>query len=272
VGDTWRAIVLGIIEGLTEFLPISSTGHMVIAIPLMGIRASATPWNVLLWVSQFGAILAVVVYFWRDLWRRTFHPPEGGWGAHVVTKLLAAMVPTVVIGLPLKYVLDPLEESPVATAAALIVGAGAIWYIDRRFRRPVRMTIEDVSLVQAACIGVIQCLSIWPGVSRSGASIMGGMVLGLSPRVATEFSFYLAIPTMLAAAVFRLGAYWSQMTSQHAAVVTLGTATSFVVALLVVAGFMEYVKRYSFMPFVVYRVILGVTVLVAAWTMRGVTG
>jgi undecaprenyl-diphosphatase len=264
--------VLGIIEGLTEFLPISSTGHMVIAMPLMGIRASATPWNVLLWVSQFGAILAVVVYFWRDLWNRTLGPGRGGWRGHLLTKLLVAMIPTVLVGLPLKRVLDPLEESPVATAVALIVGAGAIWYIDRRFRRAVRMTLEDVTLGQAAFIGLIQCVSIWPGVSRSAASIMGGMVLGLSPRVATEFSFYLAIPTMLAAAVFRVGTYWSLMTWQHAALVTLGTATSFVVALLVVAGFMEYVKRYSFMPFVVYRVILGVTVLVAAWTMRGETG
>lgn len=267
MGDAWRAIVLGVIEGLTEFLPISSTGHMVIAMPLMGVRAAVPPWNVLLWVSQFGAILAVVVYFWRDLWRRTFCPPRGGWRAHIVTKLLAAMIPTVVIGLPLKQLLDPLEESPVATAAALIIGAGAIWYIDRRFRRTVRMALEDVTLAQATFIGLIQCVSVWPGVSRSATSIMGGMVLGLSPRVATEFSFYLAIPTMLAAAVFRLGTYWGQMSTQHAAVIMLGTATSFVVALLVVAGFMEYVKRYSFTPFVVYRIILGVAVLVVSWAL-----
>lgn len=269
MGDAWRAIVLGIIEGLTEFLPISSTGHMVIAMPLMGIRAANTPWNVLLWVSQFGAILAVVVYFWRDLWRRILHPADGGWRGHLLTKLLVAMIPTVVVGLPLKRVLDPLEESPIATAVALIVGAGVIWYIDRHFRRLRRMTLEDVTLAQAALIGLIQCVSTWPGVSRSAASIMGGMVLGLSPRVATEFSFYLAIPTMLAAAVFRAGTYWDQMTSQHAALVTLGTATSFVVALLVVAGFMEYVKHYSFMPFVVYRLILGVMVLVFWWAAAG---
>lgn len=259
--DYVNAAILGIIEGLTEFLPVSSTGHMVIAMPLLGVRATAPPWNVLLWVSQFGAILAVILFFWRDLWRRTFHPPVRTWRAHVLTKLVVAMIPTVTLGLLLKRYLDPLEDLPIAVAAALIVGAGAIEYIDRRYRRQVPQELENVSLRQAFLIGAIQCVSMWPGISRAGASILGGMVLGLTPRVATEFSFYLAIPTMLAAAAKTLWSHRHELHANVMTVVVLGTALAFVTALLVVAGFMNYVRRYRFTPFAVYRVILGAVVL-----------
>lgn len=259
--DIIHAIILGVIEGLTEFLPVSSTGHMVIAMPALGLEADQPPWNVLLWVSQFGAILAVIVYFWRDLWRRTFTRPERGWQHHLFVKLLAAMVPTVILALLFKDYLDPLESMPVAVAIALILGAGAIELIDRRYRREVPQTLDDVTLVQAFWIGVIQCISMIPGVSRSGATIMGGMTLGLSPRVATEFSFYLAIPTMLGAAVKTLGDH--KLEAEHLTVVLVGTAVSFVVALAVVAWFLDFVKRHRFRVFAIYRVVLGVAVL--AW-------
>ena len=262
--DVLRAVVLGIIEGLTEFLPVSSTGHLVIAMPLMDISASQPPWSTLLWVSQFGAILAVVVYFWRDLWKRCTAPLTD-WRSHLLVKLAAAMIPTVVIALLLKRVLTPLEESPTAVAAALIVGAFVILFIDRRYRRQGPMQLDQVTLAQAFWIGVIQCISMWPGVSRSGASIMGGMVLGLTPRVAAQFSFYLAIPTMLAAGVKTLWDERHTLSSDGAAVVLVGTATSFVVALIVVATFMEYVKRRRFTPFVIYRIALGLAVLAFYW-------
>ena len=281
--DALNAIILGIIEGLTEFLPVSSTGHMVIAMPLLGVDAKTAPWNILLWVSQFGAILAVVVYFWRDLWRRTIGPiaarlPPGiprrhlgreiwkaiaaGWRQHILTKLFVAMVPTVVIAVALKKHLDPLEDMPVAVAGALIVGAFIMEFIDRRYRRVVPQELEDVTLRQAFLIGIIQCISMWPGVSRAGATIMGGMALGLTPRVATEFSFYLAIPTMLAAAVKTLWKYRHELGTASADLVIIGSAVAFVVALLVVAGFIGYVKRYRFTPFAIYRVVLGAAVLV----------
>jgi undecaprenyl-diphosphatase len=256
------SVILGVIEGLTEFLPVSSTGHMVIAMPLLGVKASEPPWNVLLWVSQFGAILAVIVYFWRDLWRRTFQPPSRDWQQHIMTKLFVAMVPTGVLALAFKGFLDPLEEMPVAVAIALILGAGAIEFIDRRYRKTGEQTLEDVTLWQAFWIGAIQTISMVPGVSRSGASIMGGMTLGLTPRVAAEFSFYLAIPTMLAAGAKTTLDHWEDMTRENALVVLVGTAVSFVVALLVVAAFMGFVKRYRFTVFAVYRVILGVAVLI----------
>ncbi len=259
--DSLRAIVLGIIEGLTEFLPVSSTGHLVIAMPLLGVRGDTVPWNVLLWVSQFAAILAVILYFWRDLWRRTFRPPVRGWHRHIVTKLVVAMIPTVGLALPFKKYLDPLETMPLAVAIALILGAGVMEWIDRRFRRMQPQTLEDVTLAQAFWIGALQCISMVPGVSRAGASIMGGMALGLTPRVATEFSFYLAIPTMLGAAVKTLHKYREQMTSDAAGLLVLGSAASFVAALFVVAAFLEYVKRYPFRPFALYRVVLGLAVI-----------
>lgn len=260
--DLLRAVILGIVEGLTEFLPVSSTGHMILVMPWLGISAAQEPWGTLLWVSQLGAILAVVLYFWRDLWRRTFRPPTRLWADHIVVKLLAAMLPTVFLAVTLKKrYFDPLEESPVAVAAALIVGAGLMWWIDRRYRRDRPMSLEQVSLSQAFLIGLIQCVSMWPGVSRSAACILGGMMLGLTPRVAAEFAFYLAIPTMLGAAVKELGDVWQQLTPDAAALLLIGSTVAFLTALLVVAAFMGYVQRYRFTPFVVYRVILGAAVL-----------
>ncbi len=264
--DHLQAVILGIIEGLTEFLPVSSTGHLVIAMPLLGVDARAAPWNILLWVSQFGAILAVIVYFGRDLWRRTFRPTAAGWRRHIFVKLGVAMAPTVVLALAFKRYFDPLEGMPVAVGGALIVGALLIVLIDRRYRRQARQELEDVTLRQAFLIGTIQCLSMWPGVSRAGATIMGGMVLGLTPRVATEFSFYLAIPTMLAAAAKTLFDHRAELSTDGAGVVLVGTVVSFAVALVVVAGFMGYVKRYRFTPFAVYRVVLGVIVLILHFT------
>jgi undecaprenyl-diphosphatase len=263
-----HAVILGIIEGLTEFLPISSTGHLILAERMLRIDPSAVQWKVLLFVCQTGAIAAVVLYFWRDLWRRTFHPPTTAWQQHILTKLFAALVPTVVLGLLFNRHMEALEDGPygpLATVGALIVGAFAMEYIDRRFRRSGPMELEHVRLAQAFLIGVIQCLAMWPGTSRSAATIMGGMALGLTPRVATEFSFYLAIPTLMLAGVKRAWDYRAAVTADQVALILLGTAVAFVVALVVVAAFMNYVRRYRFTPFAIYRVLLGVTVLVYLW-------
>lgn len=260
--DLLRAVILGIIEGLTEFLPISSTGHMVIAMPLLGVRGADPPWNVLLWVSQFGAILAVVTFFFRDLWREVFHPPRGSWHNHLLVKLGAAMVPTVLLAVLFKKHLDWMEDAPVAVAIALIAGALVMEWIDRTCRRDVSMEISDITLKQAVWIGAIQAISMVPGVSRAGATIMGGMVLGLSPRVATVFSFYLAIPTMLGAALDTLLDRHEGLARQDWGIVLVGTGVSYLVALLVVAGFLEFVKRYRFTVFSVYRILLGLTVLI----------
>ena len=266
--DLLNTIIFGVVEGLTEFLPVSSTGHLILTEHALGVDGDAPPWNILLWVSQFAAILAVVLYFWRDLWKRTFHPRTRFWEEHLLTKLATAMLPTVVLALLFKKLLDPLEHMPVAVAGALIVGGGIMEFIDRRYRRTVPQDLEHVSIQQAFLLGAIQCLAMWPGVSRAGATIMGGMALGLTPRVATEFSFYLAIPTMLAAATKTLWSHRAELNADNAGLVLVGSAVAFVVALLVVATFMGYVRRYRFTPFAIYRVVLGAAVLILWLTHR----
>jgi undecaprenyl-diphosphatase len=236
---------------------------MVIAMPLLGVRGTDPPWNVLLWVSQFGAILAIVTLFSRDLWREVFHPPRGRWQDHLLVKLGAAMIPTVVLALLFKKHLDWMEDAPVAVAIALIAGAIVMEWIDRTYRRDTAMEISDITLKQAVWIGAIQAISMVPGVSRAGATIMGGMVMGLSPRIATVFSFYLAIPTMLGAALDTLLDRHEGLSRQGWGVVLVGTGVSYLVAILVVVGFLEFVKRYRFTVFSVYRVLLGIAVL--AW-------
>jgi len=261
--DVFKAIILGIVEGLTEFLPVSSTGHMLLVQPLLNVSPAEPKWKMLLWVSQLAAVLAVILYFWRDLWARTFGATAGPLRNHLMTKLAVAMVPTVGLALLLHDHAERYLENPPAVAAALIVGAVAMLFIERRFRREGEMDVSEITLRQAFLIGVIQCLSMWSGISRSGASIMGGMVLGLTPRVATQFSFYLAIPTMLAAAAKTIWDERDNLNADAAGIVAIGSAAAFATALLVVAVFLEYVKSRRFTPFAVYRIALGAAVL--AW-------
>lgn len=265
MNDYLKATILGVIEGLTEFLPVSSTGHMILAKPLLGVDDGVPQWRVFLFLSQIGAILAVVLYFWRDLWRMTFHARVSHWSEHIVVKLLVAILPAIVLGKLFNDVMEKhLEEgpfAPYAVSGALIIGAGIMEWIDRRYRRDTPQELPDVTLKQAACIGLIQCLSMWPGVSRAAATIMGGMVVGLSPRVATEFSFVLAIPTMFAAGGYRLLKYHSDLTRDTLGVVGVGMLVSFVVALAVVVAFLSYVRKHRFRVFAIYRAVLGAVVL-----------
>ncbi|MCA9243943.1 MAG: undecaprenyl-diphosphate phosphatase [Phycisphaerales bacterium] len=262
--ELFQAIVMGVIEGVTEFLPVSSTGHMIIAQPLLGIDPELPQWRVFLVVSQLGAIAAVIVYFWRKLWQATFHPHQPGWSAHIIPKLLIAMAPAVLLQLVFKVndLLEAYLEKPVPVAIALIIGAFLIWWIDSAFRTRRRMEVDDVTLLQAFLIGCAQCVAMCPGTSRSAATIMGGMMVGLSPSIAAEFSFFLAIPTMFGASAVRLWKYRGDLNTDGLAIILIGAAVSFLVALLVIAAFMSYIKRRRFTAFVVYRILLGVTVLV----------
>jgi len=260
----FEAILLGIVEGLTEFLPVSSTGHLILTREWLGIDHEAPLQQMFLFVSQTGAILAVVLYFWRDLWRRLCAFSLATWRTHLFTKLLVAFIPSAIVGLAVKGVVERhLENNAPAVAIALILGAIAIELIDRRYRQIRPMTLDDVTMRQAFLIGLAQCLSLIPGVSRSGATIMGGMVVGLTPAVSTAFSFYLGIPTLLAAGAYSFVKHREHLTTDTAGVALLGTLVAFVVALLVVELFLGYVKRYRFRPFAIYRVVLGAVVLVA---------
>jgi undecaprenyl-diphosphatase len=263
-----RVVILGIIEGLTEFLPVSSTGHLILAMPWLGIDGNRQPWPVFLYFIQIGAILAVMLYFWRRLWRQVCSRPRAGWSSHLLAKLLLAMIPGSIAGLTLDHVMERYLEKPVPVAAALIIGAGIMVFIELRYSRRTPMRVEDVSLSQAVLVGLAQCFAVIPGTSRAMATIMGGIAVGLSPAVAAEFSFYLAIPTLCGAGLLRIVKHRGEIHADTAAMLGLGFAVSFVVALIVVSAFMRYIQTRPLRPFAVYRVILGLVVLAWWWSSR----
>ncbi len=268
MSDVLRAAVLGIVEGLTEFLPVSSTGHLILVQPLLGIDADIPPWKTFLYFIQIGAILAVVFYFGRGLVRQVFHPVRKGWRTHLITKLVVATIPAAAIGLPLNNWIESHLETPWVVAIALIVGAGLMELIERRFRRTGGGDPESITLRQSFLIGVAQCVSIIPGTSRAMATIMGGLLVGLPIGLATEFSFYLAIPTLLGAGTLKVIKHRHELHANEAVVLGVGFVTAFIVALLVVEGFMRYVQTRRLRPFAIYRVALGAAVL-AWWYATG---
>lgn len=256
-------ILLGIVEGLTEFLPVSSTGHLILASELLGYDAAT--WAMFNVVIQLGAILAVVVLYWRTFWAVGMGLLKGepsSW--RFLRNLIVAFIPAAVIGLAMHEQIEVLLGSPKVVAVALIVGGVAILAIERLIRTDRFHGIADIPLVRVIGIGFIQCLAMVPGVSRSGATIMGALTLGVERRTAAEFSFFLAIPTMLGATVLELAKKGDQITS--AAVgwdsIALGFIVSFIVALLVIKWFVGLVSRRGFVPFAWYRIIAGIGALV----------
>jgi undecaprenyl-diphosphatase len=266
MSDVIKAAILGVIEGLTEFLPVSSTGHMIVAMPLLEIDPDRPPWHAFLYFIQIGAILAVVVYFAGPLLRELRHRPPGGWPQHLLVKLAVASLPAAAIGLPLNDWVERRLEHPAPVAAALVAGAAVMELIERRFRRPAVTEAESVTLRQALFVGLAQCVSIIPGTSRAMATIMGGLIVGLSPAAATQFSFYLAIPTLLGAGTLKVVKHRHELNADEAALLAVGFGAAFFVALLVVRSFLQYVQRHRFRPFAIYRVLLGAAVLAWWWT------
>ena len=256
-------ILLGIVEGLTEFLPVSSTGHLILASELLGYDASV--WAMFNVMIQLGAILAVVVLYWRTFWAVAMGllrlDPVS---IRFVRNLLVAFIPAVVIGLALHDYIDTLLGSPRVVAVALVVGGVAILVIERLIREQRFHGIADIPLVRVIGIGFIQCLAMVPGVSRSGATIMGALTLGVERRTAAEFSFFLAIPTMLGASTLELLKKGDQLTSAQVGwdSIALGFIVSFIVALLVIKWFVGLVSRHGFAPFAWYRIIAGIGALV----------
>ncbi|MBF9150752.1 undecaprenyl-diphosphate phosphatase [Novosphingobium jiangmenense] len=259
------AILLGIVEGLTEFLPVSSTGHLILATELFGYDAHQ--WAMFNVVIQLGAILAVVVQYWRTFWAvgmglLKLNPMS----LRFLRNLLAAFIPSAVLGLALKKYIDVLLGSPSVVCWALIVGGIAILLIEKRARTGELTGIGELPLRQALGVGLAQCLAMVPGVSRSGATIMGALAMGIERRTAAEFSFFLAIPTMLGATTLELldnrdalmsgtmGVGWTE--------IGIGFAVSFVVALAVIRMFVAYVSKSGFKPFAWYRIVAGAVALV----------
>jgi undecaprenyl-diphosphatase len=251
--DILTIILLGIVEGVTEFIPVSSTGHLILAGELLGYDSAR--WAVFNVVIQLGAILAVVVLYWRTFWAVLVglirRQPES-W--RFLRNILVGFLPSAVIGFLLIDRIEAMLGSPTIVASALIAGGIAILVIERTAPQGTEKGIADISLGKAAGIGLIQCLAMIPGVSRSGATILGGLSLGVERRTAAEFSFFLAIPTMVGASTLELAKNHDNLGAAGAGGIAIGFAVSFVVALFVIKWFIGIVSRRGFAPFAWYRI------------------
>ncbi len=267
MNDVLRAVILGIVQGLTEFLPVSSTGHMILTMPLLGIHEGDPNfhfWNGAFDIFiQLGSILAVLIYCWRRLWRLTLNPTGAPWHGHFITKLLIAFFPAAVVGYLFHRFIEEQLKVPLVVACALIVGGILILLIQKAIKTPSINDAGAVSLPRAIIIGLVQCLSLIPGTSRSGATIMGALSVGMAPAAAAEFSFFLAIPTMFAAGLYSLYKHRDEIHSEQIMPLGVGFVVSFFVAWAVVAVFMRFIQTHKFTVFAVYRIVLGAIVL--AW-------
>ncbi len=258
--ETSSAIFLGIVEGLTEFIPVSSTGHLILfgnAIGFTGQKA-----DVFEVFIQLGAILAVLVLYWRRfLGFLNFSTPEDRFsGRHGIAKIIACCVPTLAAGFLLHSVAKQLFF-PASVALALIVGGALFILIERFPRRKTSDSLASLSIPTCIGIGLFQCLSLWPGMSRSGSSIAGAMILGVERRVAAEFSFFCAVPIMAAAAAYDLLKNRDILTSADIPTFAIGFVVSFVVGIVSIRVLMGILKRFSLEPFGYYRIALGLLVL-----------
>jgi undecaprenyl-diphosphatase UppP len=261
---TFTAILLGIVEGLTEFLPVSSTGHLILATELFGYDASQ--WSTFNIVIQLGAILAVIVQFWRTFWAvGTGLLKMNPVSIRFVRNVLLAFLPSAALGLALKDHIESLLGQPSVVAWALIAGGIAILAIEKVAKPGPLTGVAELPASKCIGVGIAQCLAMVPGVSRSGATIMGALAMGVERRTAAEFSFFLAVPTMMGATTLEL---WSAREALAAGTgpvgwgeIAIGFGVSFVVALVVIKAFMAFVSRSGFAPFAWYRIVAGVVAL-----------
>jgi len=244
----WQAIILAIVEGITEFLPVSSTGHMIIASSFMGI--SHLEFTKMFTVNiQFGAILSVLVLYWKRFFQTT----------DFYFKLFVAFLPAAIIGFLLNDFIDAMLENVVVVAVSLLVGGIILIFIDRIANDNTRE--REISYFDALKIGFFQCIAMIPGVSRSASTIIGGMLQGLSRKQAAEFSFFLAVPTMAAAGGYKLLKTYDTIQAEDIKVLLIGNLVAFVVAMLAIKFFISFLTKYGFKVFGYYRIILGLILL-----------
>lgn len=250
--DIVQSIIIAIIEGLTEFLPISSTGHMIIAEKLLGVEESE--FTKLFTVAiQLGAILSVIVLYWKkffDFSRWRFY-----------ARLLVAVIPALLFGFLFANKIDALLESTTTVIITMILGGVVLLMIDNYFKNPVVETEEKISFKKAFIIGLWQVIAMIPGVSRSAASIIGGMQQKLTRQLAAEFSFYLAVPTMAAATGYKLLKGYKTFSPDDIKLLAIGNIIAFVVALLAIKFFIGFLQRHGFKIFGYYRIIVGIVLL-----------
>lgn len=257
-----KAFLLGIIEGLTEFLPVSSTGHLIIFGDLMNFTGDGA--NTFEIFIQLGAVLGVAWFYHKRLWKviSGINQPQE---RRFAINILIAFMPAVVLGLIFHSAIKTYLFNPITVAMALIVGGILILIIERKVHTPRIQTIDEIKPIDALKVGFAQTLAMFPGVSRSGATIMGGLLCGLSRTAATEFSFFLAMPTMFAATVYDLYKSRDLLHIGDIPVFAVGFITAFFTALVVVKLFLAYVSNHNFTLFAWYRIIFGMVVLWYFW-------
>ncbi len=262
MNDIMKAIILGVVEGLTEFLPVSSTGHLIIANEFVNFRGDfAKMFDV---VIQLGAILSVVVYFWDKLFPfgRNKKASEKFETWNIWKKTIVGVVPALVMGALVGKHIEENLFNPVTVAVALLVGGIVLIGIEHRRPRNKINSIMQLSYPTVILIGLIQCLAMIPGTSRSAATIIGAMLLGASRVVAAEFSFFLAIPTLFAATAYYLLKTGVLLSMAQVQVLVVGFIVSFLVAWIVIAGFMKFITKNDFKFFGYYRIVLGMVILI----------
>jgi undecaprenyl-diphosphatase len=258
-----NAIFLGVVEGLTEFLPVSSTAHLLVSENLLGLNKDQ--WEAFTVVIQFGAVLSVVAVYWRKFWDVLVGLPTDPKARSFTANVIVAFLPSAILGvLAIKFInrvlLDPVRALPVIGISWLLGGI-VILLFERIAPVPRWRDTDTLPLGKALQIGLCQCLALIPGVSRSGATILGGELVGVERKTAAHFTFYLAVPTMLGASVFELYQKWSSVSQSNLAIIAIGFAVSFVVAYFVVKTFIDFIGRYGLKPFGWYRVAAGLVLL-----------
>lgn len=282
--EIFKAILFGIVEGITEWLPISSTGHLILVEQFVKFKeVSPEFWSMFQVVIQFGAILAVVVLFWNKIWPFTKNKQKAISSKGVLSyfnkdimnlwgKIIVACIPAAIIGLAFDEVFEELFYNPFCIAIALIVFGIAFIIVEnwnkKGKRKNLKETNSQITYKDAILIGIFQLLAaIFPGTSRSGATIIGGLLIGLSRGNAAEFTFYLAIPTMLGASLLKLVKFGFAFTGIELAILLIGMFVSFIVSVFVIKFLMDYIKKHDFKVFGYYRIILGIIVLAYFWAI-----
>jgi len=276
-----KAIIYGIVEGITEWLPISSTGHLILVEQLIPFKGMSEGFfDMFDVVIQLGAIMAVVILFWSQIW--PFHKPKSGKNTGLMSyvnmdimtlwfKILVSCVPAAVIGILFDEVFEALFYNPVSIAIALIVFGMAFIIIEtwNKGRRPKVTKLSQITYQTALMIGVFQVIAaVFPGTSRSGATIVGALLIGISRTVAAEYTFFLAIPVMFGASLLKVVKFGFDFTGAEIASLLVGTAVSFVVSLFVLKFLMGYIKKHDFKVFGWYRIVLGFVVLIFFWVLK----
>ena len=263
-----KAAIMGIVEGLTEFLPISSTGHLILAGSLLGFDDDKA--KVFDIAIQTGAIFAVILVYWQKIRSTVLALPNDRQARQFALNVLIAFIPAVVLGLLFGRAIKAHLFTPIVVASTFIIGGFIILWAERRQQRNPAVAriqaVEEMTAMDALKVGLAQCLAMIPGTSRSGATIIGGMLLGLSRKAATDFSFYLAIPTLIGAGVYSLYKERALLSMADLPLFGVGLLFSFISAWLCIRWLLRYIASHSFVPFAWYRIAFGIVVLATAWS------